>query len=331
MRRPDAGRFGCCYDGIHSSIARSIIAKVAARGQKGKTGMAQLRIAIQTVLVPGRDLQERFANAARFGFDGVEISVGVDDDLERQLRDCGDASRTSGLPIAAICTTRAHDPLQDDPGERSRRFDVLTQVLALAEDLGAAGVVSVPLRPARAFAGREEQRGWLGALADEAVSGYGDWAAQQPDGASAVFLEPLNRYEASFLNRVGQAADIAARIRSPRVRALADLFHMNIEETDLAAPIIDAGELLGHVHIADNNRLQPGAGAMDIVPPFAALWQIDYAGWVSMECYSPSGAYIEGEPEIALPETVRYLQSQWLIAAAEAEGQGVSRNGATST
>lgn len=112
---------------------------------------------------------------------------------------------------------------------------------------------------------------------------------------------------------------------------LADLFHVNIEETDLAAPIVDAGELLGHVLIADNNRLQLGAGAMDIVPPFAALWQIDYAGWVSMECYSPSGAYIEGEPEIALPETVRYLQSQWLIAAAEAEGQGVSRNGATST
>lgn len=174
------GRCGCRYDGIHSSIARSIIAKVAASGQEGKTGMAQLRIAIQTVLVPGRDLQERFANAARFGFDGVEISVGVDDDLERQLRDCGDASRTSGLPIAAICTTRAHDPLRDDPGERSRRFDVLTQVLALAEDLGAAGVVSVPLRPARGFAGRDEQRGWLEALGDEAVSAYGDWAAGQP-------------------------------------------------------------------------------------------------------------------------------------------------------
>jgi sugar phosphate isomerase/epimerase len=112
------------------------------------------------------------------------------------------------------------------------------------------------------------------------------------------------------------------------VRALADLFHMNIEETDLAAPIVDAGELLGHVHIADNNRLQPGAGAMDIVPAFVALQQIDYAGWVSMECYSPSGAHIEGDPEVALPETVRYLRSQW--AAAEAEAQGAAGNGAAS-
>lgn len=181
--------------------------------------MAQLRIAIQTVLVPGRDLQERFANAARFGFDGVEIAVGADDDLDRQHRACEEASRASALPVAAICTTRAHDPLQEDSGERTRRFDVLTDVLTLAEGLGAAGVVSVPLRPARGFASRDEQLGWLETLGDEAVSAYGDWAARQPEGTAAVFLEPLNRYEASFLNRVGQAADIAARIRSPRVRA----------------------------------------------------------------------------------------------------------------
>jgi sugar phosphate isomerase/epimerase len=283
--------------------------------------MAQLRIAIQTVLLPGRDLQERFASAAHFGFGGVETAVGADDDLDRHRREWEEASRASGLPVAAICTTRAHDPLQDDSGERVRRFAVLTDLLALADDLGAAGVVSVPLRPARGFANRAEQLGWLEELSDQAVTAYGEWAGQQSGGPAAVFLEPLNRYEASFLNRVGQAADIAARIRSPRVRALADLFHMNIEETDPAAPIVDAGELLGHVHIADNNRLQPGAGAMDIVPAFAALQQIGFHGWVSMECYSPFGAYIEGDPETALPETVRYLRSQWSIAVAQVADQ----------
>lgn len=326
----DPGRCGDCGAGIHSAIASShhrIIATVAGGGQKGKYGMAQLRIAIQAVLLPGANLQERFVNAARFGFDGVEIAVAVDDNLTELRRACEEASRASALPVAAICTTRAHDPLQDDPEEREQRFAALTDLLALADDLGAAGVVSVPLRPGRGFGSRDDQLGWLAARSDEAVNAYGEWAARQPAGTAAVFLEPLNRYEASFLNRVGQAADIAVRIRSPRVKALADLFHMNIEETDLAAPIVDAGELLGHVHIADNNRLQPGAGAMDIIPAFRALQQIGYDGWVSMECYSPSGAYIEGDPETALPETVRYLRSHW----AEAEAHAVAEDGAAGT
>ncbi len=283
--------------------------------------MTRLRIAIQTVLVPGRDLQERFVNAARYGFDGVEIAVAVDDDLETRGQECEEASRASGLPVAAICTTRAHDPLQEDSGERARRFATLTDLLALADDLGASGVVSVPLRPSRGFASRDEQLEWVTQLSDEAVTAYGAWAQQQPEGRAAVFLEPLNRYEASFLNRVGQAADIAARIRSPRVKALADLFHMNIEETDLAAPIVDAGDLLGHVHIADNNRFQPGAGAMDIVPAFGALHQIGYDGWVSMECYSPWGAWIEGDPDQALPETARHLRSQWATAESDFAAQ----------
>ncbi len=283
--------------------------------------MTRLRIAIQTVLVPGRDLQERFVNAARYGFDGVEIAVAADDDLETRGQECEEASRASGLPVAAICTTRAHDPLQEDSGERARRFATLTDLLALADDLGASGVVSVPLRPSRGFASRDEQLAWVTQLSDEAVTAYGAWAQQQPEGRAAVFLEPLNRYEASFLNRVGQAADIAARIQSPRVKALADLFHMNIEETDLAAPIVDAGDLLGHVHIADNNRFQPGAGAMDIVPAFGALQQIGYDGWVSMECYSPWGAWIEGDPDQALPETVRHLRSQWATAESDFTAQ----------
>ncbi len=283
--------------------------------------MIRLRIAIQTVLVPGRDLQERFVNAARYGFDGVEIAVAADDDLETRGQECEEASRASGLPVAAICTTRAHDPLQEDSGERARRFATLTDLLALADDLGASGVVSVPLRPSRGFASRDEQLAWVTQLSDEAVTAYGAWAQQQPEGRAAVFLEPLNRYEASFLNRVGQAADIAARIQSPRVKALADLFHMNIEETDLAAPIVDAGDLLGHVHIADNNRFQPGAGAMDIVPAFGALQQIGYDGWVSMECYSPWGAWIEGDPDQALPETVRHLRSQWATAESDFTAQ----------
>jgi sugar phosphate isomerase/epimerase len=273
--------------------------------------MEPLRIGIQTVLLPGKTIEEKFSNAARYGFDGVEIVVGPDFNLEQHMTEVSKASDQSGLAIAAICTHPIHDPLHDDPEERERRFAALGRLVTLANDLGAAGVVSVPRRPAERFSSHEERLQRNRELADHAVDEFGRWAETLPSGNAAVFLEPLNRYEASFLNTVGQATDIARRVNNRSVLALADLFHMNIEEASIADALEEADQLLGHVHIADNNRLQPGAGCLDLIPAFSTLHNIGYAGYVSIECFSPTGPRIDGDPETALPETVRYLRHQW--------------------
>lgn len=282
--------------------------------------MPALKIGIQAPLLPGATLDERFAAAARLGFDGVELTVSADADLDALQLEVVAASTASGLPVAAICTSGGHDPLRDDADEQVRRFALLAGVVALADALGATGVISVPHRPPGRFGAPEERARFVTELTERAVDAYGAWAAALPKGSAAVFLEPLNRYESSFLNRVGQAVDIAQRIDHRRVLALADLFHMNIEETDMAAPIADAGSLLGHVHVADNNRLEPGAGCLDLVPSFAALAEIEYDGFVSLECgLSATG----DERERVLAATVAYLRDQWTTAGAqEANGNG---------
>jgi sugar phosphate isomerase/epimerase len=279
--------------------------------------VGNIRIAIQTLLLPGRDAHEQFANAARYGFDAVEVAVGPDHDLAGHVDEIRAASRAAGIPVAAICTHPIHDPLQDDRDERERRFHVLGDLVRLSDELGAAGVVSVPLRPARPFSSPDERDQAVAALTRAAVDAFGEWAARLPTGTAAVFLEPLNRYEAFFLNRVEQAVEIARQVDNPRVMALADLFHMNIEEANLADPLAAAGRHLGHVHIADNNRLQPGAGCLDFASPFSALQASGYGGYLSIECFSPGGPLVKGEPETALPETVRFLRAQWDRAAVD--------------
>jgi len=273
--------------------------------------MPSLKIGIQAPLLPGGTLDERFAAAARLGFDGVELTVAADGDLAALQREVDRAAAASGVPVAAICTSGGHDPLRDDIGEQEQRFALLAEVVAFAEAIGARGVVSVPHRPPGRFGSAEERAGFVADLTEWAVDAYGSWAAGLPQGSAAVFLEPLNRYESSFLNRVGQAVNIAQRIDHPRVLALADLFHMNIEEADMAAPIADAGPLLGHVHVADNNRLEPGAGCLDLVPSFAALAEIGYGGFVSLECgLSATG----GGRERVLSAALAYLRDEWATA-----------------
>lgn len=284
----------------------------ASRRPNGATGgPGPSRLAIQTLLLPGADLAEQFAHAAQFGFDGVEVAVGPSFDLGKRLDEVGAASRAAGLPVVAICTHPMHDPLVPDLAERTRRFAALADLLAMADTLGAAGVVSVPVRPPHAFPGPDDPADDPFALAARL---FAAWADGLPEGSAQLFLEPLNRYEASFLNRVGQAVDLASRIGHSRIAALADLFHMNIEESSMTAPLVDAGPRLGHVHLADNHRFEPGAGCLDFRPSFAALKASGYAGYVSIECWSPAGPKLSGPPEAVLPATVQFLRSTWADA-----------------
>lgn len=260
-----------------------------------------MRLAIQPAHLPGADLKEKFLAAARFGYDAIELQIGPNFDVFERKSEVREAMQQSGLPVCGLCTHPMHDPFVPDATDRVKRFAALTDLLALCDELGIGGVVSVPVRPPLRHEGKTPAE-----LTDVAIEVYGEWANRLPEGNSQLWLEPLNRYETSFLNRVGQAASIASKVGHPRLLALADLFHMNIEEKSYSEPLLKAGPLLGHVHIADNNRYEPGAGMLAFGPGFAALKEIDYQGYVSIEC-----SYLSTEPDVALPESARYLRDVW--------------------
>ena len=148
-------------------------------------------------------------------------------------------------------------------------------------------------------------------MIDEAVEEIGAWAAALPAGNAALFIEPLNRSEAFLVNRVEQGADLARRVNNPRVLTLADSYPHEYRGTRYGRADSCCGQLLGHVHVADNNRLQPGKGHIDWKTFFSALNEIDYPGYVSIECWSPAGPRLEGDPKQALPESVAFMRRIW--------------------
>ena len=87
------------------------------------------------------------------------------------------------------------------------------------------------------------------------------------------------------------------------VRLLADLFHMNIEETDVAQAIKSAADKVGHVHFADSNRRPIGFGHTNVQAVADALDQIGYEGFVSAECLPWP------DPDAAAAETIRAFKS----------------------
>jgi sugar phosphate isomerase/epimerase len=224
-------------------------------------------------------LADAFEQAAALGFDAVEIfppSAKAIDIAEVQ----GLADRHL-LRVAAIGTgggwvvhkwtlTHADAAIRDE----AREF--IRAIIDVAGGFGAPAIIGSMQGRREGEVTREQALAWLG----EALDDLGEHAARY--GVPLIY-EPLNRYETNLFNRLGETAEFLRSLKTANVRILADLFHMNIEEADLAAALRVAGPLVGHVHFADSNRRAIGFGHTAVPPVIGALRDIGYEGYLSAE------------------------------------------------
>ena len=262
-----------------------------------------MKLTIRESMVPGETLTDQLAWLEEMGIDGIELHGAslrlAPDELRAAL--AGTSVRVSaieGIPRL----------LDVDPAVREEAMGITRNRIALAGELGATGVLVVPQ-----FGGRPAVPD-LSPWKTGAEMEYGLLIAQLQALAPAateagvhIFLEPLNRYEAYIVNRVEQGAEIARSAGEP-VATMADFFHMNIEEADIAQSIVESANHLVYVHVADSNRLQPGQGHLDFRPGFAALKDIGYKGWLGLECR------ISGDYDLATRATVDFLRKEWQSA-----------------
>ena len=76
------------------------------------------------------------------------------------------------------------------------------------------------------------------------VAALGPLAAYAADAGVRLGLEPLNRFETSFVNIAEQAIEIIDRVDSPGLGVLLDTFHMNLEEKSIGDAIRATGSRL---------------------------------------------------------------------------------------
>ena len=100
-----------------------------------------------------------------------------------------------------------------------------------------------------------------------------------------IALEPLGPQEGNFLNTAAEARQLQAMIDSPQVQLHLDVKAMSTEATPIADLIRNNVDALLHFHANDPNKLGPGMGDVDFVPIFAALNEVGYKGWVSVEVF----------------------------------------------
>ncbi|MQA34468.1 sugar phosphate isomerase/epimerase family protein [Modestobacter roseus] len=215
------------------------------------------------------------------------------DVLELPVEDLGDwdpgRARTllDGLGLGAtVCLVMApgRDLVATEPAVVRATQDYLRGVVDVAVEVGADVVGG----PAYAATGRT----WRMTTAERDAA-YGELAANLSpvveharQAGLRIAVEPLNRYETSLLNTVDQALQALEPLPVEGCGLLLDVYHMNIEEQDVAAAIRRAGERIAHVQVCANDRGTPGADHLDWPGLLAALDDAGYAGPLCIESFT---------------------------------------------
>lgn len=105
-------------------------------------------------------------------------------------------------------------------------------------------------------------------------------------------IEPLNRYETSFITTVDQAVDALGPLFGKGVGLALDTYHLNIEERSSADAIRAAGPDLVHLQVCGNDRGAPGGDQTDWAGIFAALDDVLYRGPLNIESFTAQNASI---------------------------------------
>jgi len=276
-------------------VAGDVMAEEKAAEKPLKQGV--LKLCSQDGKIPGGSLKEKAENILKFGGCGLEFG-GMDLNRAKQIKQ---ELAGTGVGVAALCWGR-FSLMDPDADKRKKAVEDLKKALEVAAEAGSTGVIVVP-NPQMAFeTGRDLLAEVLGPVGEHGVK-----------VGSRVLLEPLNKGEARFLNRLEQAVDICKASKSPGICLMGDFYHMCKEETDDEQAVLAADGLLHHIHLASRIRWLPGQDHLkepdkperSFVAGFRGLKKIGYQDYCSLECR------VEGDPRVEIPKSFAFLKSEW--------------------
>ena len=254
-------------------------------------------------------LETTLKRISRLGYESIEISGEPTEYDTKEVRQLLKKYKIRCWGSVTL-TLGARNLAAKDIEQRAASVQYVKDVITLAHELDGEIITLVPVTVGKITPDEsaEEEWQWL-------IEGVGECYEFARKNNIRIGIEPLNRFETYLINRADQAIALAEVI-APDCGVCLDVFHLNIEDADLYASIRKAGKRLVDFHIADNNRMAPGQGALDWPRIIATLKSIDYDGAVTAEFVAPTDRTpatqypdaIETNPVDITPEQLKFIQ-----------------------
>jgi D-psicose/D-tagatose/L-ribulose 3-epimerase len=219
-----------------------------------------------------------------WGFDCVEIPMENERDWEPVA--VAKLLEASGLAPAAVVAVMPSDRnlVRTDPQTVAVTQDYLRRCVDAAHALSAPTVAG-PVYTAVGSTWRMDRLERAAAYA-ELRENLAPVVEHARAAGVRIAVEPLNRYETSLLNTVGQTLDALAGLPEDTIGLALDTYHQNIEERSLPDAVRRAAGRIVHVQVCANDRGTPGADSLDWPGFLTALITSGYRGPLCIESFT---------------------------------------------
>lgn len=234
-------------------------------------------------------LEQSCARLQRAGLSHIELHgnhYGEDlgYDVDRTLRTLGD----HGLTVSGVCGMYSadNDFASNRPINQQEAIAYTRREAAFTAAVGGEYLLVVP-----AAVGRPTK--YDDFELERSVAALHSVADVFTDHGVKAAIEPIRGDETTLVHTVDEAKRYIELVDHPGVQHInGDVFHMQAGEANIAEAILEAGDTLVNLHLADSNRLALGSGSMDLDAIIMALYLIGFnreGRFVTPEPLGPGG------------------------------------------
>ena len=266
-----------------------------------------MKFAICSEIYQGWKIEDTLAHAARLGYAGLEIAPFT---LANSVNDISTAERQRIRGLAArnkIAIVGLHWLLvkpeglylnHTDEGIRERPARYFVDLVDCCADFGGTIMVVGSPKQRNILPGVTREQAW-----DWTAATFRDAVKRAEDRAVTICLEPLSPAETNFINTAAEAIQFTQQFNSPRFRIIIDVKAMCSESKPVPQIIRESWPHFAHFHANDKNLKGPGFGEVDFKPIAAALKEVGYGGFVSVEVFK-----FEEGAEVIAGKSLDYLR-----------------------
>jgi len=232
-------------------------------------------------------IEEVCQQADELGYDGIEIQAADPQtwDVNNMLKVC----EQHDLKVAAIATGQegAKHGLwmtSPDPALRKATAEKFKVHVDFCEKTGAILIIGSLRRNVPDIYHMEQELAWH----DEVIYDVVDYAAKK---GVMVVVENCTMHVTNWMNTMSEVNNYVRHINRDNCTIHLDSYSMCMEDNDIAGCYRLCGDKLGYVHFTDGSRLYPGGANVDFKAHYHALLDMNYDGWVSIECRPYPDAY----------------------------------------
>ncbi len=274
-----------------------------------------MKFGICNEIFDGWKIEEAMEYAGQVGYDAIEmapmtLAQYVTDISAKERERIRDAAARTGIEISGIHwvlrETEGMHLTHPDSQVRERTSRYFCDLVDFCSDIGGQYIINGSPKQRNLMPGVSPEQAW-------------DWATETlrpavrlaEDRGVVICFEPLAPTETDFITTAAEGVRFAERFASSSMKIILDVKAMCSEGKPIPEIIRESWPHFAYFHANDQNLKGPGFGEVDFRPIAAALREVGYNGYVSVEVFK-----FEEGAEVIASRSIDYLKETFQLSTA---------------